>query len=115
MATLIVSPIVVKRLREEKINADTILRAALNIPSDGFTASDGTFFPEGTVFVAWYKEKAVSAVVTGGKIKVDNKFYSSLSAAAAHHTGRATTNGWGFWLQKIPGEAAFVPIKRKAA
>ena len=112
MAAIAVSPLVFRRLREEKISAETILRAALNIKSEGFTASDGTHFPEGTAFVAWYKERALSAIVRDGKIVCDGKPYSSLSAAAAHFTGRATTNGWTFWFHKVQGGTAFLPIKR---
>ena len=103
MASISVSPLVFKQTsRREDFSPETILRAALNIKTEGFTASDGTHFPEGTAFVAWYKERALSALVKNGSLFVEGKFYNSLSAAAAHYTGRPTTNGWTFWLHKLP-------------
>lgn len=105
------SATVQRELKRKKLAADEVLREALKIKSEGFTTPDGKHFPEGTVFIALYKERAVAATVTDSKINVEGKIYSSLSAAAAHFTGRPTTNGWDFWYVRLPGKAQFVPAK----
>lgn len=105
-----ISSLVQKRLKAENLTADDVLRKALNIKAEGFTTSDGTFFPEGTTLVALYKGKAVSAIVKNGGIDIDGKAFNSLSAAAAHFTGRPTTNGWGFWYAKFPGKPELITV-----
>lgn len=109
MSRLQISSAVQKELKDRNLTADEVLRRALKIKSEGFTTSDGKHIPEGTVFLAWYKGRALSAIATSGSIDADGKSFSSLSAAAAHYTGRPTTNGWDFWYIKEPGKAAFVP------
>lgn len=109
MSRLQISLPVQRELKERNLSADEVLRRALKIKSEGFTTSDGSHIPEGTIFLAWYKGRALSAIATGGSIEADGKSFSSLSAAAAHYTGRATTNGWDFWYIKKPGEVGFVP------
>lgn len=109
-----ISQAVQKILKEKNLQADEVLRKALNVKIEGFTTPDGVHFPEGTVFIAWYKGRAVSAIIKGGTINVDGKTYTSLSAAAAHFTGRPTTNGWDFWFVKAPGKSEFVPASRLA-
>ena len=104
------SPIVQRELKNRNLTADEVLREALHIKTEGFTAGE-KYFPEGTYFVAIYKGRALSAVVENGALEVEGKTYSSLSAAAAHYTGRPTTNGWDFWSVKLPGKAEFVPAK----
>jgi hypothetical protein len=115
MATISLSPLLARRLREEKVSAETILRAALNIKTEGYTASEGTHLPQHSLLIGVYKTKAVTATIEDGKIVCEGKPYSTLSAAAAHYTGRPTTNGWNFWLHRLPGTAAFLPIKRAKA
>lgn len=95
---------VIKRLNELGVTAEDTLRKALGMIPEGFITIDGTVFPEGTVFVSWFKDAAVSAIVRDGKLMIKNKSFKSLSAAAAHYTGRQTTNGWGFWNVKLPGK-----------
>lgn len=107
------SPIVQRELSKRNLTADEVLREALNINPAGFIAGD-KYFPEGTVFVAWYKGKALSAQVKRGAIECEGKSYLSLSAAAAHYTGRPTTNGWDFWAARIPGKTEFLPPKKAA-
>jgi hypothetical protein len=102
------SQTVQRRLKEENLTADEVLRKALGMKNEGFSTSDGTYFPEGSVFLTWYKDRACSAVVKDGAIDIDGKTFTSLSAAAAHYTGRPTTNGWSFWSVKIPGKQEFV-------
>jgi hypothetical protein len=102
------SQAVQKRLKDENLTADEVLRKALGMKKDIFTTSDGTEFPDESVFLAWYKDRAVSAVVKNGALTVEGKQVTSLSAAAAHYTGRATTNGWDFWSVKLPGSKDFV-------
>jgi hypothetical protein len=103
-----------KYLRQNKLNADEIIRKALNIRVDGFTTSEGKFLPEGTVLIAWFKEKPLAATVKNGGIQAEGKTYSSLSGAAAHYTGRATTNGWDFWYARPPGKTEFIPVQKAA-
>lgn len=109
-----ISTTVQRELKKRNLTAEGVLREALNIKSEGFTTPDGKYFPEGTVFVAVYKGKALSATATKGSIEVDGKSYSSLSAAAAVYTDRPTTNGWDFWFVRAPGKMAFVPAKEAA-
>jgi hypothetical protein len=108
------SPIVERKLKESGLSMEEILRNALGIKPEGFTTSDGKYFPEGTVFIAWYKNRPLAAIVESGAIKTENKSYTSLSAAAAHYTGRPTTNGWDFWSVKTPGKNEFLPISKAA-
>lgn len=108
-----ISPIVQRELKARNVTADEVLRDALKIKNEGFTSGE-KFFPEGTVFIAWYKNRALSAMVKDGCIEVDGKPYSSLSGAAAHFTGRPTTNGWDFWSVRVPGKAEFIPAKAAA-
>jgi hypothetical protein len=109
------SPAIIKRLKEQNLTAEDVLRKALNLKSEGFTTPDGKHhFPEGTVFMAWYKSRALSALVKNSRIEVEGKSYSSLSAAAAHYTGRPTTNGWDFWYCRPPGQSAFVQVSKAA-
>jgi hypothetical protein len=112
------TPTVKKAVQKAGKSVDDILRDALNITESGFTAHNGIYFPENTILVAWYKERALSAVIRAGMIEADGKQFSTLSGAAAHFTGRPTTNGWGFWLVRMPGETGFAPIselRKKAA
>ena len=104
------SLVVQKQLKAKNLIADEILRRALNIKAEGFTTPDGKHLPEGTILIAWFKGKALAALIKNGGIEVEGKIYSSLSAAAAHYTGRPTTNGWNFWYAKAPGKEEFVPV-----
>lgn len=109
-----ITPVVQKILKEKNLSADDVLRKALNVKVEGFTTPDGVHFPEGSVLIAWYKGNAVSAVIKSGSIEIGEKKFTSLSAAAAHYTGRATTNGWDFWFVRSPGKTEFVPASRIA-
>lgn len=102
------SAVVQKRLKDENLTADEVIRKALGLKNEGFTTSDGTYFAEGSVFLTWYKDRACSAIVKNGAIDIEGKTYNSLSGAAAHYTGRPTTNGWSFWSVKLPGKQEFV-------
>lgn len=102
------SKAVQQRLKDENLTADDVLRKALGMKNEGFTTSDGTYFPESSVFLTWYKDRACSAIIKNGAIDIEGKTFNSLSAAAAHYTGRPTTNGWSFWSVKLPGKQEFV-------
>lgn len=102
------SAAVQKRLKDLNLTAEDVIRKALGMNKEGFTTSDGTYFPEGTVFMSWYKDRACSAIVKNGELTIEGKPFNSLSSAAAHYTGRPTTNGWGWWNVKLPGTQAFV-------
>lgn len=110
----VLSATVQSELKRRNLTAEGVLREALNIKNEGFTTPDGKYFPEGTVFLAWYKERALAATVTDGAINAEGKSYSSLSAAAAHYTGRPTTNGWDFWNVRLPGMKGFLPASEAA-
>ena len=104
------SNVVRKALKDSDLTAEKVLREALGIKEGGLTTAEGPHFPEGTAFIAWYKERAHSAIVRGGLINIDGKTFTSVSGAAAHITGRPTTNGWSFWQVKFPGKGEFIPI-----
>lgn len=108
-----ISPTVQRELKARNLTADEILREALNIKTEGISVGS-RFLPEGTVLIAWYKNKALSAVIKNGAVECEDKSYTSLSAAAAHYTGRATTNGWDFWSVRVPGKAEFIPAHKAA-
>lgn len=107
----LISPQVVKRLRELDTTAEEVLRKALDIKAEGLTVAEGVYFPEGTVFLAWYKDNTHVGRVRDGAISVNDKPFTSVSGAAAEITGRPTTNGWDFWQVKLPGKNEFFPIK----
>lgn len=104
------SSMVQKKLREQDLTAEEVIRKALGISSEGFDAGDGAVFPEGTRFLAWYKERPHWGVVKEGVIQIDGKRYTSVSGAAAAVTGRPTQNGWAFWMVALPGKNEFLPI-----
>lgn len=110
------SPIVLRELKQKNLTADSVIREALNIKPEGFSAGKDKYFPEGTVFVAYYKDRALSAKVKDGAIECEGKSYTSLSGAAAHFTGRPTTNGWDFWSVRVPGQPLneFLPAPKAA-
>ncbi len=106
--TITVSPAVAKALSAVGMTADDFLRQALNIKNGEFTA-DGVIFPEGTAFLAWYKDRPHWGIVKGGALEMQGERYASVSAAAAKVTGRPT-NGWDFWQCKLPNKGEFVRI-----
>lgn len=106
-----ISPLVQSKLKELNATADEILRKALHIKLEGLQAAEDVFFPEGTAFLAWYKDKPRFGIVKEGAIEIEGERCPSVSAAAAKITGRPTTNGWDFWLVKVPGKNEFKPIK----
>lgn len=108
-----ISPLVQKRLKEMNLNADDVLRKALNIKAEGLATSEGVFFPEGTTFIAFYKEEIFTGIVRDGSIvmKHSGNSFTSVSGAAADVTGRPTTNGWAFFMVKMPGKNEVVPVQ----
>lgn len=106
-----ISTLVQKKLKELNLTAEDVIRKALDIKSEGFTPAEGVFFPEGTALLAWYKDRPHWGIVKNGSIDMEGEAFSSISGAAAKVTGRPTTNGWDFWLVKMPGKNEFVPIK----
>lgn len=107
-----ISPILQKRLREANLTAEEVIRKALDIKPEGFTTAEGPHFPEGTAFLAWYKDEPYTARVKDGSVVINGEAFTSLSGAAAKITGRATTNGWDFWgLVKMPNRNEFVALK----
>jgi Restriction Enzyme Adenine Methylase Associated len=108
-----ISATVQRELNKRNLTADEVLREALGVKITGLI-SGNKFFPEGTVFVAWYKNKALSAIVKDGALECEGQRYSSLSAAAAHYTRRPTTNGWDFWSVRKKGTTEFLPAHKAA-
>lgn len=109
--TITVSPEVINALTLGKLNADQLLRDALHISPEGFATSEGVIFPEGTAFLAWYKDRPYWGHVKNGALEVNGKRFTSVSGAAASVVGRQTCNGWDFWQCKLPGKSEFVSIK----
>ena len=104
------SALVQKKLKDMDLSADDVIRKALDIKAEGFDAGEGVFFPEGTRFLAWYKDRPYWGTVKNGNIVIDGKPFSSVSGAAASVTGRPTQNGWAFWMIALPNKNEFVPI-----
>lgn len=96
-----------KRLKDEDLTAENVIRKALGM-EQGFTTSDGTYFPEGTAFVGWYEDESRSAHIKNGALTIGKETFTSLSAAAAHYTGIVTTNGWDFFHVKLPNSKDMV-------
>lgn len=105
-----ISPTVQKKLRELNTTAEEVIRKALDLKPDGLATSEGPFFPEGTAFLVWYKDRPYWGHIKDGAIDIEGKKFTSVSGAAAEVTGRATTNGWSFWTVRLPGKTEFVPI-----
>lgn len=105
-----VSPAVAKALAASKKSAEEILRAALGVMPEGLEA-DGVTFPEGTAFLAWYKDRPYWGHVKEGSIEMMGERFPSVSAAAVKITGRPT-NGWDFWQCKFPNSGEFVRISK---
>ena len=99
--TITVSPDVSKALALGNLNADQILRDALNIKPEGFT----------TAFLAWYKDRPHWGHVKNGALDILGDRFTSVSSAAGKITGRPT-NGWDFWQCKMPGKSEFVRISK---
>lgn len=109
--TVAVRPAVAKALEAVGMSADDFLRQALNIKAEGFTTSEGVSFPEGTAFLAWYKDRPHWGHVKNGALEIDGERFTSVSSAAGKITHRPT-NGWDFWQCKLPGKSEFVRISK---
>lgn len=108
---IIVSDVVAKVLTESNRTAEDVLREALKIKPEGFVTAEGVVFPEGTAFMAWYKDRAYWANVKNGMLEFMGKSFSSVSAAAMEITKRPA-NGWEFWQAKVPGKSDFIKISK---
>jgi hypothetical protein len=104
-----ISSLVQNKLKELNLTAEEVIRTALKIKPEGL-AAEGVLFPEGTAFLAWYKDRPHWGIVKDGAIEIEKEKFTSVSGAAAKITGRPTTNGWAFWLIKQPGKNEFIPI-----
>lgn len=107
--TTILSSPIVKALDAVGMTADEFLRSALNIKPDGLLTAEGVLFPEGTAFLAWYKDRAYWAHVRNGALELMGERFASVSSAAGKITHRPT-NGWDFWQAKLPGKSDFVKL-----
>lgn len=109
--TITVTDAVAKALAESGRSADEILREVLKVKAEGLSTTEGVHFPEGTAFLAWYKDRPYWGHVKDGMIEIQGERFSSVSAAAGRITKRPT-NGWDFWQAKFPGSAEFVRISK---
>lgn len=102
-----------KRLKAKNLTAENVIRKALGM-DEGWTSTDGAYFPNDTVFMKRlpYKGRMCGAVVKDGKLMIENKSFTSLSAAAAHYTGLETTNGWGWFDVRFAGEEKWLPASK---
>ncbi len=105
------SDAVANALHATGLSAEDFLRKALKVKVVGLTTAEGVTFPEGTAFMAWYKERPYWGVVKNGALEIMDERFTSVSAAAGHITGRPT-NGWDFWQCKAPGKSEFVRISK---
>ena len=112
--TITVSDAVAKALEEAKRTADEVLREALKVAPDGMATGEGVTFPEGTAFLAWYKDRPYWGHVHGGMLEIQGERFTSVSSAAGKVTHRPT-NGWDFWQAKLPGSSEFVKINKLRA
>lgn len=66
--------------------------------NERFWTSEGVKFRVGDELRHWFRGTTIPAVatITESGLFTDGKNYSSLSAAAIHHTGHSC-NGWRFW------------------
>lgn len=108
---IVVSLAVAQALEKSVRSADEILRDALKIKPEGLATAEGVLFPEGTAFLAWYKERPYWGHVKNGAIEIQGERFTSVSAAAGKITKRPT-NGWDFWQCKAPGKSEFVRISK---
>lgn len=67
-------------------------------------------FPDGTLLRGTHKGKQYTGEITGAKVRVRRKSYTSLSAAARAITDRSGTNGWTFWECKLPDSSDWVLV-----
>lgn len=103
------SDAVANALKATGFSAEDFLRVALKVEVKGLTTAEGVCFPEGTSFMAWYKDRPYWGKVANGALEINGTRFTSVSAAAVKVTGRPT-NGWDFWQCKMPGKAEFVRI-----
>jgi hypothetical protein len=109
--TITVTPAIAKALAASGKSVDKLLREALGIKTAGLETAEGVVFPEGTAFLAWYKDRPYWGHVKDGAIELNGEAFPSVSAAAVKITGRPT-NGWDFWQAKPPGKSEFVRISK---
>ena len=111
--TVQISDAVASALKAVGMTPEDFLRQALNVKVEGLTA-EGVMFPEGTAFLAWYKDRPYWGHVKNGAIEIQHERFTSVSAAAGKITNRPT-NGWDFWQCKFPGKGEFVRISKLRA
>jgi hypothetical protein len=112
--TVQISTAVANALNAVGMTPEDFLRQALNVQVEGMATAEGVTFPEGTAFLAWYKDRPHWGHVKAGAIEIMGDRFTSVSSAAVKITGRPT-NGWDFWQCKMPGKAEFVRINKLRA
>lgn len=109
--TVLISDAVSNALKAVGMTPEDFLRQALNVKVEGMATAEGVTFPEGTAFLAWYKDRPYWGHVKGGAFEIMGERFTSVSSAAGKVTGRPT-NGWDFWQCKVPGKSEFVRISK---
>ena len=107
--TVQISNAVADALKATGFSAEDFLRVALKVEIKGLTTTEGVTFPEGTSFLAWYKDRPYWGHVKNGALEIMGERFTSVSAAAVKIAGRPM-NGWDFWQCKMPGKGEFVRI-----
>lgn len=107
--SITVSPEVIRALQNSDKTADEILREVLAIKTAGLTTAEGVTFPEGSLFLAWHKDRPYWGRVENGELVIDAHKFSTLASATRHITHRGGA-GWDFWMVKLPDCPDFVKI-----
>lgn len=105
-----VSPEVIRALSTSEKTADEILREVLHVQAAAGMVVGGVTFPEGTLFLAWHKDRPHWGRVVKGELDINGTTYQTLTKATRAITHRGGT-GWDLWLCKMPNSQDFVKIK----
>lgn len=106
--TIKVSPEVIAALSNSDKTADELLREVLHVRElAGMTTSDGVTFPEGSLFLAWHKDRPHWGRIQNGELVIEGARFRTLASATRHVTHRGGS-GWDFWMVKLPDSPDFV-------
>lgn len=108
--SITVSPEVIRALSSSNKTADEILREVLNIKAEGLATPEGVIFTEGSLFLAWHKDRPYWGRVENSALIIDGQTFQTLASATRHITHRGG-GGWDFWMVKLPDSPDFVKIE----
>lgn len=107
----LISREVVAAARAADVNIENVVRQALGMPpldTDGWTVK-GVYFPKGTFFRTWYKDRPYWGEVRDGALYIEGKRYSTPSEATGVFV-QPPINGWRVWEAKFPDSRTWVDI-----